>query len=154
MNKLTETSIEMAMNNLDAFDLIEWQEDIYNKLAEYENTELEPQEVIALQERCAVLEQQLKNAIVPNCKVGDTVYVNSKTWGNVWNYKTVLHGEYLIGQIIAIIKTKKQTLIKIQVEHNVSWKKERKRYPISAIGITVFFTEAEAQAALDKVKGE
>jgi len=37
MSRLTDTSFESAMENLDAFDLIEWQEEIYNKLAEYEN---------------------------------------------------------------------------------------------------------------------
>jgi len=36
MSRLTDTSFESAMENLDAFDLIEWQGEIYNKLAEYE----------------------------------------------------------------------------------------------------------------------
>jgi hypothetical protein len=50
MNRLTNTSFEEVMNNLDAFDLIEWQEEIYNKLAEYENTNLTPQEVLELKQ--------------------------------------------------------------------------------------------------------
>ena len=86
--------------------------------------------------------------VVPPCKVGQKVKVDVRTWGNVWNYKTVENGKFLIGEIVAITKTKKQTLVKIRVEHNVSWKRPTRRYPASAIGKTVFLTHAEAQAAL------
>lgn len=82
------------------------------------------------------------------CKVGDAVKVDVRTWGNVWNFKTVEYGKFLVGEIIAIIQTKKQTLMKIQVEHNVAWKRVRKRYPISALGKTVFLDREEAEAAL------
>lgn len=82
--------------------------------------------------------------VVPPCKVGQKVKVDVRTWGNVWNYKTVENGKFLIGEIVAITKTKKQTLVKIRVEHNVSWKRPTRRYPASAIGKTVFFTRGEA----------
>lgn len=82
--------------------------------------------------------------VVPPCKVGQKVKVDVRTWGNVWNYKTVENGKFLIGEIVAITKTKKQTLVKIRVEHNVSLKRPTRRYPVSAIGKTVFLTREEA----------
>lgn len=87
------------------------------------------------------------------CKVGDKVKVDARTWGNTWNYKTVDGGKYLLGEIVAIIKTRKQTLIKIRVEHNVSWKRPMRRYPVSAIGKTVFLTREEAEASLAQEGG-
>ena len=89
--------------------------------------------------------------VVLPCKVGDKVKIDANTWGNVWNYKTIEHGKFLVGEIISIIKTKKQTLIKIKAEHNVEWKRPTKRYPVSAIGLTVFVKSKSAVAAL---KGE
>ena len=86
--------------------------------------------------------------VVLPCKVGQKVKVDVRTWGNVWNYKTVENGKFLIGEIVAITKTKKQTLAKIRVEHNVSWKRPTRRYPASAIGKTVFLDREEAEAAL------
>lgn len=71
--------------------------------------------------------------------IGKKVKVLCDSWGNVWNYKTVEYGKYLIGEIVSVTRTKKQTLIKIRAEHNVAWKRPCKRYPISAIGTTVFF---------------
>lgn len=81
------------------------------------------------------------------CKVGDKVRVDARTWGDTWNYKTVDGGKYLLGETVAIIKTRKQTFIKIRVEHNVSWKRPMRRYPISAIGKTIFLTREEALLA-------
>ena len=86
------------------------------------------------------------------CKVGDKVFVRSDTWGNVWNFKTVDCGKLLVGEIIGFAKTRKQTLMKIQVQHNVSWKRERERYPVSALGITVFLTRESAEKALEAQK--
>lgn len=70
--------------------------------------------------------------------VGRKVKVRCDTWGNVWNFKTDISGKYLMGEIVSVTRTKKQTLMKIRAEHNVSWKRPCKRYPISAIGETVF----------------
>ena len=86
--------------------------------------------------------------VVLPCKVGQNVKVDVQTWGNVWNYKTIENGKFLIGEIVSITKTKKQTLIKIRVEHNVSWKRPTKRYPASAIGKTIFLTREEAEKVL------
>lgn len=137
------------------------------RLAAYEDTGLEPEEIGALKSRekglvellngvscgCAVTYTRLRElaqadrdgrCVVPPCKVGQKVKVDVRTWGNVWNYKTVENGKFLIGEIVAITKTKKQTLVKIRVEHNVSWKRPTRRYPASAIGKTVFLTREEA----------
>ena len=74
--------------------------------------------------------------------VGKTVKIIPSSWGNTWNYKTVEYGKYLIGEIVSVTKTKRQTLIKVRAEHNVSWKRACKRYPISAIGKTVLIDES------------
>lgn len=78
------------------------------------------------------------------CKVGLRVKVDARTWGNIWNYKTIENGRFLVGEVVSITMTRKQILMKIRVEHNVGWKKPMKRYPVSAIGLTVFPLEAEA----------
>ena len=140
-----------------------------DRLAEYEDTELEPEEIKSLQAEYAVNLNALESyrsigsvdrlrelaqadregrCVVLPCKVGQKVKVDVRTWGNVWNYKTVENGKFLIGEIVAITKTKKQTLVKIRVEHNVSWKRPTRRYPASAIGKTVFLTCEEADVAL------
>lgn len=85
--------------------------------------------------------------VVLPCKMGDKVFVRADTWGNTWNFVTVDCGKFLVGEIIGFAKTRNQTLMKIQVEHNVSWKKERKRYPVSALGLTVFLTHKAALKA-------
>lgn len=82
------------------------------------------------------------------CTVGDAVKVDVRTWGNVWNYTTIDYGKFLVGEIVSITKTKAQTLMKIRVRHNVSWKRPMKRYTVSALGKTVFLTRQEAEAAL------
>lgn len=105
---------------------------------EYDLDELEEVVQVKREGRCVVLP----------CKVGQKVKVDVRTWGDVWNYKTVENGKFLIGEIVAITKTKKQTLAKIRVEHNLSWKRPTRRYPASAIGKTVFLDREEAKAAL------
>lgn len=137
------------------------------RLAAYEDTGLEPEDlkrafneddVLKLAgQALGITPERLRElvkadregrCVVPPCKVGQKVKVDVRTWGNVWNYKTVENGKFLIGEIVAITKTKKQTLVKIRVEHNVSWKRPTRRYPASAIGKTVFLTRWEAEAAL------
>lgn len=137
------------------------------RLAAYEDTGLEPEDlkrafneddVLKLAgQALGITPERLRElvkadregrCVVPPCKVGQKVKVDVRTWGNVWNYKTVENGKFLIGEIVAITKTKKQTLVKIRVEHNVSWKRQTRRYPASAIGKTVFLTRGEAEAAL------
>jgi hypothetical protein len=145
----------------------EYSGEAVDRLAAYEDTGLEPEEVLPKEYAGEIMKsmillkeyqklgpidrlRELKQAddegrcVVPPCKVGQKVKVDVRTWGNVWNYKTVENGKFLIGEIVAITKTKKQTLVKIRVEHNVSWKRPTRRYPASAIGETVFLTREEA----------
>lgn len=135
---------------------------VVDRLAAYEATGLEPEQIrtvlddaarefdeydaMAPKERLRELAHADREGrcVVPPCKVGQKVKVDVRTWGNVWNYKTVENGKFLIGEIVAITKTKKQTLVKIRVEHNLSWKRPTRRYPASAIGKTVFLTREEA----------
>lgn len=142
-----------------------------DRLAAYEDTELEPKEVLPKEYAGEIMKsmillkeyqklgpidrlRELKQAddegkcVVLPCKVGQKVKVDVRTWGNIWNYRTVDYGKFLLGEIVAITKTKKQTLVKIRVEHNVSWKRPTRRYPASAIGKTVFLTREAAAAAL------
>lgn len=145
----------------------EYSGEAVDRLAAYEDTGLEPEEVLPkeyageIMKSMILLKEYQKlgpidrlrelaqadregRCVVPPCKVGQKVKVDVRTWGNVWNYKTVENGKFLIGEIVAITKTKKQTLVKIRVEHNVSWKRPTRRYPASAIGKTVFLTREEA----------
>lgn len=85
------------------------------------------------------------------CKVGGKVKIDVKTWGNTFNYVTAEHGKYLLGEIVAIIRTRKQILIKIQAQHNVSWVRARRRYPMSALGITVFLIPEQAKQKLKEL---
>ena len=140
---------------------------IVDRLAAYEDTGLEPEKVLPKEYAGEIMKsmillkeyqklgpidrlRELKQAddegrcVVLPCKVGQKVKVDVRTWGHVWNYKTVENGKFLIGEIVVITRTKKQTLVKIRVEHNVSWKRPTRRYPASAIGKTVFLTREEA----------
>ena len=120
--------------------------DIINRLAAIEDILGDEYDLDELKEM--VQAKREGRCVVPPCKVGQKVKVDVRTWGNVWNYKTVENGKFLIGEIVAITKTKKQTLVKIRVEHNVSWKRPTRRYPTSAIGKTVFLAHEESKAAL------
>jgi len=128
--------------------------DVIHRLAEYESTSLTPSDIEQMKaelQRYKDDEVEGRCVVLP-CKVGDTVYVRSDTWGNVWNYKTIANGKLLVGEVVSIIKTKKQTLMKIQAEHNVVWQRNRKRYTVGAIGNTVFLTRSAAEAALSEVQ--
>ena len=121
-------------------------EKVYNRLKKIEDILGDEYDLDELKE--VVQAKREGRCVVLPCKVGQKVKVDVRTWGNVWNYKTVENGKFLIGEIVAITKTKKQTLIKIRVEHNVRWKRPTRRYPASAIGKTVFLAREEAEAAL------
>lgn len=72
-------------------------------------------------------------------KVGERVRVLCDSWGgDLCNLKTTENGKYLIGEIVCIIIAKQRTFIKIRAACSVERKRCYKRYPISAIGITVF----------------
>lgn len=141
------------------------------QLAAYEKTGLEPEEIMTGLELANFYAAMLKlkqyeaigtvehltelckaesdgRLMVLPCKVGQIVKVDARTWGESWNYKTTENGRFLVGEIVSIIKTKTQLLMKVRVEHNIGWKRPMKRYPLSAIGKTVFLSRAEAEAAL------
>ena len=86
------------------------------------------------------------------CKVGDKVYVDEKTWG--WMLTSYEHCFirskcFLIGEVVSIIKTRKQLLIKIRISGSNRYIYRHKRYPVSAIGKTVFLDRAEAERKLE-----
>lgn len=60
MNRLTGHNDEYCDSDFMELGIAKY----FNRLVGYENTELEPQEVIALKERCAVLERALRNVCV------------------------------------------------------------------------------------------
>ena len=91
--------------------------------------------------------------IVPPCKVGQTVYVDPKTWRSAYlwiNYPHIFIKDkhYIVADVVAIVKTRKQTLIKLGTYNQTTYTREYERYPISAIGKTVFLTKEEAEQAL------
>lgn len=94
------------------------------------------------------------NVIVIPCMVGaDTVYVDCKAWRKAYsfvNYPHVFIKEkyYIVADVVAIIKTRKQTLVKLGTYNKATFTREYERFPISAIGKTVFLSEAEARKAL------
>lgn len=96
-----------------------------------------------------------QGAIIPPCKVGDTVYVKSKSWGDYYHaflyYKSIfIEKEYfIIAEVTSIIKNKNQLLIKLKAYNTTDFKPVRKKYPNSAFGKTVFLTTAEAKHALN-----
>lgn len=90
--------------------------------------------------------------IVPPCKVGDRVYIDENTWYHglaLYYDNRFIHSKYfVVGEIVSIIKTKKQLLIKIRASNSIHTRYRHKRYPVSALGKTVFLTKEEAEKAL------
>lgn len=90
--------------------------------------------------------------IVPPCKVGDTVYVNPYTWGYLsftdYEHCFIHSKHFVIAEVVSIIKTRKQNLIKLKIYNRTTHTAKYHRYPISSIGITVFLTKEEAETAL------
>ena len=83
------------------------------------------------------------------CKVGDKVYIEEKSWG-AWMLATferlfINQSAFLIGEVVSIIKTRKQLLIKIKISGSKRYIYRYKRYPVSAIGKTVFLTKEDTQ---------
>ncbi len=99
-----------------------------------------------------IVESLLNNGvIVPPCKVGQKVFLDSDTWGYDFLYfeSEFIHSKYfLVGEIVSIIKTKKQLLMKIRVSNSIHTRYKHKRYTVNALGVTVFLTKEEAEAKL------
>ena len=95
--------------------------------------------------------------IVPPCNVGDMVYVNPNTWGGLsfiaYDHCFIHSEHFLIAEIVSIITTRKQNLVKLKVYNRTTCTPEYHRYSISSINKTVFLTKEEAEQAL-KVRGE
>ena len=138
--------------------------DSWERLAAYEDTGLEPEEI---KQMCAlarlnsnifdndfgnhiaeliVAEQDGRLVVLP-CKVGDTLYVDKRTIVDGWRVKGV-SAELATGKVVAFSTNKQSAFIKIEFFYNQGEKTFRDRYVISAIGKTVFLTRAEAEAAL------
>lgn len=94
--------------------------------------------------------------IVPPCKVGDVVYVEPKAWRSAYsfiNYDHIFANKYyIVADVVSIVKTRKQTLVKLGTYNRATFTREYERYPISAIGKTVFFTKEDAEKTLKGVK--
>lgn len=101
-----------------------------------------------------IADKMLANGvIVPPCKVGQTVYVDCKTWRSAYLWVNYPHTfikdkYYIVADVVAIVKTRKQTLVKLGTYNKATFTREYERYPISAIGKTVFLSPEEAEAKL------
>ena len=85
-------------------------------------------------QRISELEEQLKNAIVPKFKIGDKVYANTADYWE--NNKPVRHTtQEEVEEVVFFYKLKGYWF--------KDWKKEE-----------IFATKEEAQAKLEKLKGE
>lgn len=130
-----------------------WEEAAWSRLAAYEDKELEPEEITAMQhtldEYHKVADPLLRaqadgRLVVLPCKVGDTLWVTSNPWTGKWLKKpldacvngmeTYSHGLY----VNLLFDTRKIN--------------GTRDYEINHIGKTVFLTREEAKAALEAMK--
>ena len=113
-------------------------------------------EIPDIEERCTSFKDKSRYIELP-CKVGDRVYIDEDAWhwGLALYYDNrFIHSKYfVVGEIVSIIKTKKQLLIKIRVSNSIHSRYRHKRYPVSALGKTVFLTKEEAEKALKGKRG-
>lgn len=130
-----------------------WEEAAWSRLAAYEDKELEPEEITAMQhtldEYHKVADPLLRaqadgRLVVLPCKVGDTLWVTSNPWTGkspkkpldacVNGMKMYPHGLY----VNLLFDTRKIN--------------GTRDYEINHIGKTVFLTREEAKAALEAMK--
>ena len=107
----------------------------------------------------SIADYLLANGVILSpVKVGDMVYVNPYTWSGLsfidYDHCFIHSEHFLIAEVVSIIKTRKQNLIKLKVYNRTTCTPEYKRYPISSIGKTVFLTKEEAEKALEDKKKE
>ena len=107
--------------------------------------------------RLAELEDKIEQGTLIElpCKVGDTVYVDRDTWKNQYivHFTFINYKAFYYGEIVSFVKTKKQFLMKVRVYKSSSrLSYETARYPISAIGKTVFLTREEAEKRLKELQ--
>lgn len=80
------------------------------------------------------------------CEVGSTVYVDCDSFGvepTCYEQKFIYSKYFLVGEIVSIIKTKKQLLMKIRVENSIHTRYRHKRYTVNALGKTIFLFERD-----------
>lgn len=130
-----------------------WEEAAWSRLAAYEDKELEPEEITAMQhtldEYHKVADPLLRaqadgRLVVLPCKVGDTLWVTSNPWT----------GKLLKKPLDACVNGMKMYSHGLYVNLLFDTRKINgtRDYEINHIGKTVFFTREEAKAALEAMK--
>lgn len=132
-----------------------WEEAAWSRLAAYENKELEPEEITAMQhtldEYHKVADPLLRaqadgRLVVLPCKVGDTLWVTSNPWT----------GKLLKKPLDACVNGMKMYSHGLYVNLLFDTRKINgtRDYEINHIGKTVFLTREEAEKALEAKKDE
>lgn len=130
-----------------------WEEAAWSRLAAYEDKELEPEEITAMQhtldEYHKVADPLLRaqadgRLVVLPCKVGDTLWVTSNPWT----------GKLLKKPLDACVNGMKMYSHGLYVNLLFDTRKINgtRDYEINHIGKTVFLTREEAKAALEAMK--
>ena len=130
-----------------------WEEAVWSRLAAYEDTRMEPEEITAMQhtldEYHKVADPLLRaqtagRLVVLPCKVGDTVWVTRNPWT----------GKLLKKPLDAYVNGVKMYSHGIYVNLLFDTRKINgtRDYEINHIGKTVFLTREEAEAALEATK--
>lgn len=149
---------------------------LLDRLAAYEDTGLEPEDVAELVspktvEIARLLEKMCTEGsaqhmlelfqagkdgrlVVMPCKVGDEAFVDVRTLP--YHYLHPADGciDYAKCEIVSIVTTRKETYMKLRALYpSRANRREYLRYGVAAVGKTVFLTEEEAEAALKKREG-
>lgn len=130
-----------------------WEEAAWSRLAAYEDKELEPEEITAMQhtldEYHKVADPLLRaqadgRLVVLPCKVGDTLWVTSNPWT----------GKLLKKPLDAYVNGMEMYSHGLYVNLLFDTRKINgtRDYEINHIGKTVFLTREEAEAALEAMK--
>lgn len=130
-----------------------WEEAAWSRLAAYEDKELEPEEITAMQhtldEYHKVADPLLRaradgRLVVLPCKVGDTLWVTSNPWT----------GKLLKKPLDACVNGMKMYSHGLYVNLLFDTRKINgtRDYEINHIGKTVFLTREEAKSALEAMK--
>lgn len=130
-----------------------WEEAAWSRLAAYEDKELEPEEITAMQHTldeyhkvaAPLLRAQADGRLVVlPCKVGDTLWVTSNPWT----------GKLLKKPLDACVNGMKMYPHGLYVNLLFDTRKINgtRDYKINHIGKTVFLTREEAKAALEAMK--
>ncbi len=89
----------------------------------------------------------MKNKLTELIKEAMQYADNRKDIGELYKPYEEYIAEYLIdnntivADVVSIVKTRKQTLVKLGTYNRATFTREYERYPISAIGKTVFLTK-------------